>query len=177
MSRIRRVWSIISAIIMILSGIILIIIPDAGMTLIAFGLSVFLIGRGLKFITYYFSMARLMVGGKSILLIGVFLFDFGIFTLTVLNHPRLIVIIYLLAGHLFDGVVNTVKSIREKKEKAGSWKRDLAEGIIHVILAILCIAFINNIEVLVVIYSLGLFYSALTRISAALRRTAIVYIQ
>ncbi len=162
---------------MILSGIILIITPDEGMTLIAFVLSVFLIGRGLKFITYFFSMARLMVGGISILLIGVFLFDFGIFTLTVLNHPRLIVIIYLLAGHLFDGVVNTVKSIREKKEKAGSWKRDLAEGIIHVILAILCIAFINNIEALVVIYSLGLFYSALTRISAALRRTAIVYIQ
>ena len=177
MSKLRRVWNIISAIILMLSGIVLIVVPDAGMTIIAFGLSVFLIARGLKFIIYYFSMARLMVGGKSMLLIGVFLFDFGIFTLTVLNYPRLIVIIYLLGGHIFNGIVNIVKSIREKKEKAGSWKRDLAEGLVHVILASICIIYIGNIEVLVIIYSLGLFYSALTRISAALRRTAIVYIQ
>ena len=177
MSKLRRVWNIISAIIMMLSGVVLVIIPDIGMLIIAIVLSLFLIGRGMKFIIYYFSMARLMVGGKSMLLIGVFLLDFGIFTLTVLSNPKLLVIIYLLGGHLFGGVVNIVKAIREKKEKAGSWKRDLAEGIVHAVLAILCIVFITNIEVLVVIYCLGLFYSALTRIASSFRRTAIVYIQ
>lgn len=177
MGKIRRIWNVLFAFIMITGGILLIFLQDLGFEMIALGITIFLTFRGLKFIIYYFSMARHMVGGKTMLLIGVFLLDFGIFTSAVLDEPKMLVIIYLMAGHLFNGGVNAIKAVREKKEKTGTWKRDITESIVHLILAFLCIFFIGNTEVLVIIFSLGLFYSAVERIISSFRRTAIVYIQ
>ena len=136
--------------------------------ILALILSVSLTLYGLRVLLYYFSMARHMVGGKRILYQGLIIFDLGIFTLTVVDNPKIYIILYLLGIHAFAGRFE------------GPWRMDMASGVVNVsiaILAVVCGFFLNNMQDIVYIYASGLFYSAVLKIVNALRKTSIIYIQ
>ena len=53
----------------------------------------------------------------------------------------------------------------------------MSQGIINLLIAVLCLVFLGDVEVAVEIYALGLMYSAVMRIVQAFKPAAIVYIQ
>ena len=63
----------------------------AVVAILALGLAV----EGIKDIVFYFKMARHMVGGKMILIQGVIILDFGLFTASLTDVPK----IYILYHH------------------------------------------------------------------------------
>ena len=67
MTRMQKIRSIFVAIVTILASIYMIVEPDDGLITMALILSIALVTMGLKYLIYYFTMARHMVGGKGIL--------------------------------------------------------------------------------------------------------------
>ena len=64
MSKTRRVWNIILAVLNIQGALILMLVPDIAFLLIAIFVGFMLMGRGLKYLFYYMTQANHMVGGK-----------------------------------------------------------------------------------------------------------------
>lgn len=176
MSKMQRVSNVIAGIGLLLGALIIFALDD-GCRLIAAVLALSLILRGMRELIYYFSMARHMVGGKSILLIGVFLFDFGIFTLTLVDEKRLIVMLYLATWHAFSGLVAILRAFEARRYKAASWKMNALRGFGGILTAAACFIFRHDSTVLMAVYSIGLVYAGVMRIASAFRRTAVVYIQ
>ena len=177
MGKFKRIWHIFSSTLMIGYAVIMMLYPDDALTDVSFIVSLILLVTGLKYIFYYMFMAQHMVGGKVILYYGVFLFDLGAFAVSIMDQSKAIIIIYLIAVHLFAGVVDIVRSLRNRKEGYPVWRSDMGRGVINVILALICLIFMRSTDVLVYVYSIGLIYLAVLRIGTAFKKTAIVYIQ
>ena len=118
-----------------------------------------------------------MTGGKWILLVGLIMFDLGIFALTLLDKASAILIIYVVAIHLVYGILGIVRAVSNKNDGNMGWKIDLAQGIGNLILVALCLIFIKHVEIPVYIYGAGVIYSAVLKIITAFKKTAIVYVQ
>ena len=177
MSKTRRIWNIIVALLMIQGAIFLMTIPEIGFELVAFIVGLILTIRGIKFIIYYLTHAQHMTGGKWMLLIGLILFDLGIFALTLIDKATVIMIIYVVVIHLVAGLLGIVRAVSNKKDGNTGWKIDLAQGIGNLILVVLCLVFIHHVEIPVFIYGAGVIYSAILKIISSFKRTAIVYVQ
>lgn len=162
---------------MIQGAIFLMTIPEIGFELVAFIVGLILAIRGIKFIIYYLTHAQHMTGGKWMLLIGLILFDFGIFALTLIDKATVIMIIYVVVIHLVAGLLGIVRAISNKKDGNTGWKIGLAQGIGNLILVVLCLVFIHHVEIPVFIYGAGVIYSAILKIISSFKRTAIVYVQ
>ena len=73
--------------------------------------------------------------------------------------------------------------LRARQSKANSapiWKFNLVNGIINITimaLAIICGSVYESLTLLMVIFFAGLMYTAVMRIIAAFRKTAVIYIQ
>ena len=150
--------------------------PDDGFVLINIILAITLILAGIGYLIYYFRMARHMVSGKMVLLCGLIILDFGLFATSVSDEPRIFIIGYLLVTHIFSGVLNLIKGIREKMTSAPGWGIDLAQGVGNLLIAAACIIYIHSNHILVGLYCAGLLYSGILRLVTAFRRTSIVYI-
>ena len=160
------------------AAVILVLIQDDSKYLIvimalALGLAV----KGIKDIIFYFTMARHMVGGKTILFQGVVVLDFAMFTGSLSDVPRFYILLYLVGIHAFSGVVETLRAMEARRTVEGPWKMKLGHGIVNFALAIACLIFIKHINTAVLIYSLGLAYSAVIHMISAFRRTAFVVIE
>lgn len=177
MTKYQRVESFIVGMIMLISGAVMLFFPEQGFYCIAVILGVSLILKGVQSLVYYFAMARFMVGGKAILFTGVIILDFGIFTFSMVDEPKVYILVYLIAFHGFSAVVNLLKGVREKSSRTGSWKIDLFQGTGNLLIILVCFMFRQSTELLVCLYCGGLFYSAALRIFCAVRKNDIVYIQ
>ena len=67
MNSIQRIKKVLSGLGMLLGSIILVLEPEDGYYVVAILLSLSMLMSGVKSLIYYFTMARNMVGGKSIL--------------------------------------------------------------------------------------------------------------
>ena len=177
MTKYQRAESFIVGMIMLLSGAVMLYFPEEGFYCIAMILGASLILKGVQSLVYYFAMARFMVGGKAILFTGVIILDFGIFTFSMVDEPKIYILVYLNAFHGFSAVVNLLKGIREKTSRTGSWKVDLFQGIGNLLIISVCFLFRQSQAILVCLYCGGLFYSGALRILCAVRKNDIVYIQ
>lgn len=177
MSAVQKVKNVIVGLLIILCGVFMIRDPDSGYSVAVLILTVSLVLYGLKQIIYYFTMAIRLVGGKMVLYKGIILLDLGLFTLMLSDMPRMYVVLYLLACHLFSGVVDVLRALEAKKLEAPSWKRNFTLGLINIIIAVACLFFMKSNRILMYVYGCGLIYSAIVRIVSAFRRTAIVYVQ
>ena len=177
MTKYQRVESFIVGMIMLISGAVMLFFPEEGFYCIAMILGISLILKGVQSLVYYFAMARFMVGGKAILFTGVIILDFGIFTFSMVDEPKVYILVYLIAFHGFSAVVNLLKGVREKSSRTGSWKIDLFQGTGNLLIILVCFLFRRSTELLVYLYCGGLFYSAALRIFCAVRKNDIVYIQ
>ena len=177
MSKVRRAGRILSGLLMILGVILLISSEGKGIRLIVGILSLTFTIGGVKDILRYFTMTRHMVGGRTILYRGVIMLDFGVFAGSVTAAPEYYIALYLAGLYIFAGAVDVLRGMEAKQLRAGQWKISLGEGLTKIFLGVLCIVSIGSAEDLVILYCVGLLYSALTRIASAFRRTAVIYIQ
>ena len=177
MTKYQRVENFIVGMIMLISGAVMLFFPEEGFYCIAVILGVSLVLKGVQSLVYYFTMARFMVGGKAILFNGVMILDFGIFTFSMVDEPKVYILAYLIAFHGFSAVVNLLKGVREKSTRTGSWKIDLFQGTGNLLIILVCFLFRQSTEILVYLYCGGLFYSAALRILCAVRKNDIVFIQ
>lgn len=132
---------------------------------------------GIKDIVFYFKMARHMVGGKMILIQGAIIFDFAIITGSLANVPKIYILLYLIGVHAFSGVVEILRAREARNAVDGPWKMKFFHGVVNIILAIACLIFIRQSNTALIIYSLGLMYSAVVRLFDAFRKTTFVVIE
>ena len=177
MSKLQRIENILFGVFLILIGIVMIHLPNEGFYIAALILCLSLLSRGVKDIIYYFTMARHMVGGRSVLVKGIILLDLGFFTMAMSDIPRIYLVLYLLGYHAFVGVIDVLRALEAKRFEAPTWKISMGYGLINIGIAVACVFFIHSVEGIVYVYSAGLIYSALNRIASSFRRTAVVYIQ
>jgi len=177
MSRFQRIVNILIGIVMILGGITIAVVPEAGLVIVVFVLCVALMIYGIRRLVYYFTMARHMVGGQIMLFLGMVIIDLGLFTLTLSGAPQFYIMLYLLAIHGFSGAIDILRALEAKRLGAPSWKFKLATGVIDILIAAACGVFINSVEIAVYIFCAGIIYSGIARIISAFRRTAVIYIQ
>ncbi len=169
---------ILTGVIMIAVAILFITDPDedvymAVIVILALGLAV----KGIRDILFYFTMARHMVGGKVILFQGVIILDFALFTASLADVPIIYIMLYLIGIHGFSGVVETLRATESRRTVDGPWKLKLGHGLVNFALALLCLIYIKQTDMAVLIYSLGLIYSGVMRIISAFRRTTFIVIQ
>ncbi len=179
MTRWRRFSTIIVGLLTILAAFVIFLLDDAYKYIILIlGLSMLV--SGLRYLFYYGRMARHMVGGKIMLVIGAVFISFGLFTLNLSDEPLIYLILYLLGFHAFSGLINLLRALEARQYDAPSWKLTFATGIVNILVAIASPVWgilFKSPDTLTLIYCLGLIYSGIIRIITALRRTAIVYIQ
>ncbi len=174
MSGFQRIRSITTAIVMLAAVIYLFLNPEGGYVLVITLLGLTFLGYGLGTLTYFFAMARHMVGGKMELYKGVILTEFGFLAFTAMDIPRIYVLIYLAVIHLFSGLVEVLRAM-EAKGQGSNWRLKYFHGIVDFGLAVLCILFIRRTNTAVYIYAIGVAYSAIMRIAGALRKNTVVY--
>ena len=163
---------------MIAVALVLIFNPsDIAYMIILLIMSVALAISGIKDIIFYFTMARHMIGGKMILVQGVIVLDFALLTASLSDVPTIYILLYLIGIHAFSGVVEVLRAMESKKSVEGPWKLKFSHGIINFALAIACLIFIRHSETALIIYSIGLIYSAIVRIFSAFRKTAFILIE
>lgn len=179
MNRFQRIKDILIGLFMILFAVALFLAPEDSYVIIATILGVMLTVYGFKMLWFYFTMARHMVGGKSVLFQAIVVLDLGLFTGSLAYMNSFIIIIYLLSIFAFAGFVDILRAVEAIRFK-GSWKARLFMGATSVVFAItlLIIGIIHhNRNILVYGFCINLVYTGLVRIITSLRKTAIVYIQ
>ena len=129
MSKTKRIWNLISANLMINAALFLMIIPEYAFELIAVFLGLYLSFKGAKYLLYYITHAQHMVGGKRLLLVGIILFDLGVFATTLYDQARYIMVIYVIGAHFIGAVLNFARAFSNKKDGNTGWKIDLMQGI------------------------------------------------
>jgi len=175
----QRIGKILRALVLCLTAWVMFKLGEQGFALVSALLSFGLIVFGARNLLYYFTMARHMVDGHSILYLGVIAFDFGIFTLSISDQYGVFIVLYLLGAHAFSGVIGILRAREARQFEAPSWKISLAEGIANIGVAVAAVVFglfLGNMRSLTMIYAAGLIYSALLNLLSAFRKTAIVYI-
>lgn len=177
MGKIKRIWKVLSGILVIFTAVCMMFVPEDAFELASFIVAFLLLEKGLISIGYYVSMAHHMVGGKVILYYGVFMFDLGVFAVSVSDQSKAIIILYLTLGHLFAGAVSLIRAVRNKKEGYSKWRSEIALGTIHIIITLACIIFRGSTDMLVYIYCIGLINITVLDMRSALKKSAIVYIQ
>ncbi len=176
MSGLRRILHIFIAALMIFGAYIM-VASNEGYAIIVLILGLTFMVRGFAKIFFYISMARFAVGGKSILISGIFFLDIGAFTITLSNIPKSFIMFYLLGVYFISGGILLLRGLERKKVGAG-WKFHLIRGLINIGLASTCFFTYTNFPVIVVwLFAASIVYSAIMRIINALRKTAIIYVQ
>lgn len=176
MTRFNRIREIVSGVVMIAMAVFLMIAPADGYNVIIGILSVWLMFRGIRLLFFYFTMARFMVGGRSSLYTGIVCIDFGILTGTLTDVPHYYILMYLVAIHAFSGLVEVLRAMEAKRYLAGSWKLKMSHGILNLLITAACLVFIKYLTTAVIVYCIGLIYSAVMRIISACRHTKMIYI-
>ena len=175
----KRIGKILGALLTALCAWLVLKLGESGFMLVSLLLSFGLVIFGVRNLIFYFTMARHMVNGRSILYIGVIALDFGVFTLSVSHNRGVFIVLYLLAVYAFSGVIDIMLAREAMRLESPSWRLNLAEGIANIGFAATAVVFglvLNNMKNLTIICAVGLFYSAFLNLLGAFRKTAIVYI-
>ena len=179
MTKRNRIINILRGVLSILLALLLIIIPNSGLTLVLFIIGIGLTLKGIQTLLYYFSIARHMVDGKLVLCQGLIFLDLGMFTSSIADNPAGFLIAYIAAVDAFTGLVSILHSLEAKRNGSLKWKNDFIFGLVSVFLAVIVLIggfVLKRPYVSVCAYAFGLIYSSVMQITSAFRRNAIVYI-
>ena len=177
MGKARRIFTILASLLAIEGAVSLVFMPDIALKVLAIGISITLIYYGARYLLYYITHAQHMVGGKWFLLIGLVLFDMGIFAMTLIDQAKILTLIYIIGSHAVVAVLGMIRAVGNKKDNNPGWKIDLAQGIGAIIQITICIVFIRSDLIPVYSYCVYAVYSAVLMIIRAFKKTAIVYVQ
>ena len=176
----QRVKKIIGGIVMILYGIIVTLIPNEGYMLLLLVFGLYILFSGVKMMIYYFTMARLMVGGRSVLMKSIILLDAGMFTLSLSTLKPVYLILYLVGIYAVTGVIDILRSLEEKKLEAPVWKLKFISGLLNIIIALAAAGagiFLHSAVIPVYIYGGGMIWSGIVSLISAFRKSPSIYIQ
>lgn len=180
MTNMQRVKRVLAGLLMLLCCFALVTDPESGFYFVALILSVSLFLYAARSLIYYFTMARHMVGGRSILFRGIIVLDLAVFTFSMADDPKLYIILYLLGIHAFSGLMGILLALEARRFQSPSWRWNMLAGAVNLVIAALAVIaglFLPDTRDLVYLYAVCLFYSACVQIASAFRKTAIVYIQ
>ena len=175
MTRLRRLANVLGGLAMLALCAVILLAPDYGPLITAAIMSITLAAYGIRTLWLYATMARYMVGGKTLLYVSFVALDLGSFVVALLSTSTVILTLYLAAGYLFGGILDILRGLEARKLDSPYGIR-LAHGALLVLVAAACILFANQPGMLLVFYCIGLGSSALVRIANALRPTDILYI-
>ncbi|MCR4740389.1 MAG: hypothetical protein K5886_09065 [Lachnospiraceae bacterium] len=174
----QRFRSLIIGVVMMIVAIIFIVDPsDTAYLIVIAVLSLGLAIYGLKNIFFYFTMARHMVGGKIMLVQGVVILDLALLTGSLSDVPKIYVLLYLVVVHAFSGIIEVLRAMEARRTVSGPWRMKFSHGVMNLLLALSCFIFIRQTHTAIIIYSIGLLYSAIMRIADAFRRTTFILIK
>ncbi len=176
MTRTGRAFNLISGVFLLICSYALFTKPGKGLDMAASLLIAWLFIFAIRNFFYYFTMARFMVGGKTVLIAAVFSLDLAMFTSALYDYPRIYVVLYLMLYHAFSGLVNILRGLEAKKVRSPEWLPNVVHGSIDVAVVLSCIVFIKSTRILVYAYSATLAWSAIIRIISSFRRTAVLHI-
>ena len=176
MTKLQRLKSILGGLMKGIVGVLMICYPDEAYLFILAILSLWLLFSGLGMLSYYLSMARFMVGGKTILYSGLFRLDIALLTITLVDIPRTYILFYLAGIYAFSGVVEIFRA-RESKTFGVKAGFKFFHGILDVVIALCCVIFYKNAALAGLIYGAGLIGSGMVHIASAFKRTAMIYIR
>ncbi len=142
-------------------------------TILGLGLAV----QGIKHLFYYFTMARFMVDGRIILIIGVILLDMGLFAASLNDMPKIYIILYLVVIHAFSGLIGLLRALEAKRYGAKSWRLEFSHSAANIVMVVMCFVFIKNAGTVAVIYGITIIYTGIIRIITSFRKSTLVYIQ
>ncbi len=175
MTLFQRIKRILFSVCMFAAALFFILNPSDDTYMIIVGiLSIGLAIAGIKDIAFYFTMAKNMVGGKMILIQGVIVLDFAMVTFSLVDVPKFYILLYLIGIHAFSGVVEVLRAMEARRAVDGPWMLKFSHGVVNLILAIACLIFIRRSNTALIIYSIGLMYSAVVRLFDAFARKAFV---
>ena len=177
MTKLQRAKSIMAGLIMILTSVIMFRYPADSYAFILFFIGTGFLVTGIGRLIYYFTMARYMVGGKMTLYMGVILVDFAVLTTSLVNVPKVYILVYLAVIHAFSGLIEVLRARETRQTGSGRFKLKFFHGILNISMALCCLIFINRTNTAIFVYCLGLAYSGLIRVITAFRRSTFVYIQ
>jgi uncharacterized membrane protein HdeD (DUF308 family) len=171
--KIRR---IIGALLMFLFSFLLIwsqfVVENGGISIIMVIVAFWLVIYGIRILNYYSRMARFMVGGKTVMILGFVFLDLGLFTMSLLDAHPIYIILYLLAFYAFSGAIDVMRAF-EQKGNESRWKLKLATGFIEISIALTAFisgVFFRSTNIVVIIFALGLAYTALAKVIDAFRK-------
>ena len=128
MTKLQRARELLGGLMMLAAGVLVICRPATGIRLIMLIIIVTMILKGLGSLSFYFTMARHMVGGKLQLYKGIILLDIGMFFMTLDDVPIIYLMLYLLVANLISGVIEILGAREARQMEAGSWKMKTAIG-------------------------------------------------
>ena len=180
MTKMKRILNVLLGLFTLFISAALLMFPTESMPVVLGLVGLGMTLKGIRSLMYYFSMAKHMVGGKSVLYRGIIFLDAGVLASALADAPEPALIIYIAAVSCFTGVISILKAREEKAGGAPRWMGKMIYGAAYIIMAlavIVCGFVMKMPESAVYVYAVGLVYSAADRIISAFRRTAIVYIQ
>ena len=117
MTNLQRARELLAGLLMLAGGVLVVYQPEIGVKLIVLIIIAATILKGVGSLTYYFTMARHMVGGKLQLYKGIILLDVGMFFLSQDDVPMIYLMLYLLIANLISGVIE-ILGAREARQSS-----------------------------------------------------------
>ena len=179
MTNMNRIKNFLQGIGLILFGLILLLDPRGGLSVVIGLLGLGLTLRGISTLFYYRNMAKHMVGGRLVLYRGLFFLDAGIFSSTLANAPSVYLIVYIAAMNLFTALVAFLRARESKKLGSRLWILRTLYGtglLVMVSVAIVHGIYYHRTDTAVYVYALGTLYSAARKIGSSFQKSAIAYI-
>lgn len=177
MSNTKRIFKIIGSLLTIVLAVVMFLHPDAGYPIAILILDVSLLLYGIRLLIYYFTMARFMVNGLMTFYKSIIVLDFGLFVFNMANMPKKVTMLYLIVCLALLGAKDIIDAVGAKKLDAPSWKFQFSYGAVKIILAVVCLFYLDSVRIATSVYCLGMVHSAVSDIISACRRTSVVYIE
>lgn len=177
MGKFKRFTSFIKGLLLLVAIAVMLSNPEKGYTYIVSSVSLSLIVYSINQFIYYFSLARYMVAGKIILCKAFIVINLAI-EVGYLNFiPQYYVMIYLVIGLIFTGIVEVLRAMETKNNHGVHWKFKLYQGIVTILISMAGLCFLTtSTRMIIYLYCIGLLSVAITKISEGIRPNSIVYV-
>ena len=177
MNVIKKISEILIGLAILFAAVSLILEPKDAAEVIGAIIGITLFVIGIRYLIFYSTMARHMVGGRMIFYTGLIILDLSLLSTVILQKSHRYILLYLVAVYAFYGVVQLLRSFEGKKHENPSWKFKFLFAVVDLVICVACIFFIRSESTMSVIYAIGLVPTGVSRIVEAFKREETVGIQ
>lgn len=180
MTRLDRVLNFLRAIVQIIFAVLIFLDPDDGLAVVIYIIGINMILRAISNLTYYFTMARSMVGGRFALYRGIIYLDFGVFTVLTVDALTAYLIIYIAILSFITGGIAVMRAVESKRAGSPQWRSLIAYGSVNLIMVIIVLVgglVLKHPFLAIDVYAGTLIYSSILRIRSSFKESAIIYIK